>query len=145
MRAAILIAAISLSLTAPAIAKSFTVIEHALTDTTIHVGKSADGRGDILVFSNPVFDASNRTQVGHDLGYCVRIKPSVAYECHWNLQLQNGQIMVQGPFFDHADSVLAVTGGTGRYKNARGQMRLHARDAKGTEYSFIYNLTRSRK
>ncbi|MDE2464231.1 MAG: Allene oxide cyclase, partial [Alphaproteobacteria bacterium] len=59
--------------------------------------------------------------------------------------LQNGQIMVQGPFFDHADSLLAVTGGTGRYENVRGQMRLHARDAKGTEYSFIYNLTHSRK
>jgi allene oxide cyclase len=35
---------------------------------------------------------------------------------------------------------LAVTGGTGDYGGAKGEMKLHARDAKGSEYDFIYNL-----
>ena len=31
---------------------------------------------------------------------------------------------VEGPFYDTRDSVLAITGGTGAYANARGQMEL---------------------
>ena len=47
-----------------------------------------------------------------------------------------------GPFYDAGDSVLAVTGGTGKYAGVRGEMLLHARDAKGSEYDFRFNLTR---
>jgi hypothetical protein len=42
---------------------------------------------------------------------------------------------------DVLDSVLAVTGGTGKFANAHGEMKLHARDAKGSEYDFAYNLS----
>jgi allene oxide cyclase len=35
---------------------------------------------------------------------------------------------------------MAVTGGTGQYLGARGAMKLHARDAKGTAYDFTYDL-----
>jgi hypothetical protein len=35
---------------------------------------------------------------------------------------------------------MAITGGTGRYVNARGQMKLHARDEKGSAYDFTYEL-----
>lgn len=33
-----------------------------------------------------------------------------------------------------------VTGGTGAYKGARGEMLIHARDAKATAYDFHYRL-----
>jgi allene oxide cyclase len=46
---------------------------------------------------------------------------------------------VEGPFFDTHNSVVAVTGGTGLYRNARGAMQLQAR-AGGTKYDFIFNL-----
>ena len=51
-----------------------------------------------------------------------------------------GQITVEGPFLDAGDSVLAVTGGTGKYAGARGDMNLHARNPEGSEYDFVYNL-----
>ena len=35
---------------------------------------------------------------------------------------------------------LAIIGGTGGYANAHGQMSLHARDAQGTAYDFVYQL-----
>jgi hypothetical protein len=47
---------------------------------------------------------------------------------------------VQGPFYDKGDSVLAITGGTGKYAGARGEMKLHYRNEKGTEYDFVYEL-----
>jgi allene oxide cyclase len=49
-------------------------------------------------------------------------------------------ITVHGPFLDAGDSLLAVTGGTGAYAGAKGEMKLHARDAKGSEYDFVYSL-----
>ena len=42
--------------------------------------------------------------------------------------------------FSLAAVMLAITGGTGAYRDAHGQMTLHARNAKGTEYDFIYDL-----
>jgi hypothetical protein len=36
--------------------------------------------------------------------------------------------------------VLAITGGTGEYIGARGQMTPHARNDKGTEFDFVYEL-----
>jgi allene oxide cyclase len=56
------------------------------------------------------------------------------------LSLQGGQITVAGPFTDGKDSVLAITGGTGKYQNVRGEMALHARDPQGKEYDFKYSL-----
>lgn len=120
----------------------FTVIEHAATDATASVGKEKDNRGDILTFANPVFDHTNTRQVGADNGFCIRTVAGQAYECIWTLKLAEGQITVEGPFHDSGDTMLAVTGGTGKYLGAKGQMLLHARDAKGSEYDFRYTLVK---
>ncbi|HSE75987.1 MAG TPA: allene oxide cyclase family protein, partial [Dongiaceae bacterium] len=85
-------------------------------------------------------DEANAKQLGSDNGWCIRTVPGKAWECFWTLSLADGQITVEGPFLDAGDSVLAVTGGTGKYAGARGEMKLHARDAKGSEYDFVYNL-----
>ena len=59
---------------------------------------------------------------------------------HLDIDDRQGQLTVEGPFYDTKDSVLAVTGGTGDYATARGEKKLHARDAKGSEYDFVYTL-----
>jgi allene oxide cyclase len=120
----------------------FTVVEHADTDTVADTGPSGDSLGDLLAFGNPVFDAANRVQVGTDQGSCVRTKVGAAYECSWTTTLKNGSLVVQGPFFDHGDSTLAITGGTGIWKSARGEMKLHARNAAGTAYDFTFSVAR---
>jgi hypothetical protein len=56
------------------------------------------------------------------------------------LILKDGQITVEGPFADSGDSLMAVTGETGRFAGAKGSMKLHPRDAKATGYVFIYDL-----
>jgi allene oxide cyclase len=116
------------------------VVEHADTDATTDTGAKGDSAGDVLTFANPVFDKANKAQVGTDQGYCVRTVVGKAWECNWTMSLKDGQITVEGPFLDAGDSVLAITGGTGKYAGARGQMKLHARDAKGTAYDFSYEL-----
>lgn len=125
----------------PAIAgEAISVVERAETDAVTDTGAKGDTVGDVLTFANPVFDHANKTQVGTDQGYCVRTAVGKSWECMWTLTLKDGQITVEGPFLDAGDSVLAITGGTGKYAGARGQMKLHARDAKGTAYDFAYEL-----
>jgi hypothetical protein len=121
-------------------ARSFTVVEHAVSDTTTDTGAPGDSVGDLLTFANPVFDASDRTQVGTDNGSCIRTVAGHAYQCSWTTTLAGGSLVVEGPFYDDRDSVLAVTGGTGRYATARGEMRLHARDAQGSAYDFTFRV-----
>lgn len=124
----------------PAATNTLALVEHADTDIVGDVAPEGDSVGDVLGFANPVFDAANANQVGVDNGYCVRTAAGSAWECAWTLTLNDGQITVAGPFFDTQDSVLAITGGTGAYAQARGQMKLHARNDKGTEYDFVYEI-----
>ena len=120
--------------------KTITVIEHATTDVTTDTGATGDTVGDVLTFANDVFDAADTTKVGTDQGYCIRVVAGTSYECTWTTFLPDGQLVVAGPFYDAKDSTLAITGGTGRYRNARGTMDLHAR-AGGTEFAFVFHVT----
>lgn len=116
------------------------VVERATTDTVTDLGAKGDSAGDLLTFANEIYDAGNEKKIGTDNGWCIRTVPGKAWECFWTISLPEGQITVQGPFYDASDSVLAVTGGTGSYTRVRGQMTLHARDDKGSEYDFKYSL-----
>jgi allene oxide cyclase len=131
--------ALQASLTAVA-AEKIQVVERALTDTTIDLGAKGDSVGDLLTFANPIYDAANKTKLGSDQGYCVRVVVGKSWECFWTLLLADGEITVEGPFYDTGDSVMVVTGGTGKYAGAKGSMKLHSRDAKSTSYDFLYEL-----
>jgi hypothetical protein len=116
------------------------LVERASTDATTDLGAKGDSVGDLLTFANEVFDAANKTRLGTDQGYCVRVAAGKSWECWWTLFIDGGQLTVQGPFFDKGDSVMAITGGTGKYAAASGQMKLHSRNDKGTEYEFVYEI-----
>jgi hypothetical protein len=119
-----------------------TVVEHANTDTEVPVAPGGkDEKGDILTFVNPIFNAGDTRQVGHDEGFCTRLDPkNGVWECLWTTFLKGGQITVQGPFYDTKNSTLSITGGTGAYKTARGQMKLKSLDG-GKKYDFIFELS----
>ena len=115
------------------------VVEHAATDTVTDTGTAGDSAGDLLTFHTVVFDAADSAPVGRDQGQCIRIAVAHSWECMWTTFLPGGHITVEGPFFDTRDSVLAVTGGTGIYRNARGAMVLRSR-AGGTKFDFVFRL-----
>ncbi|MGO9955340.1 MAG: allene oxide cyclase family protein [Solirubrobacteraceae bacterium] len=126
--------------TARASSTTVHVIEHAITDFENPGVGGKDAKGNILSFNNPVFDTANTKQVGHDEGFCTRIQVKLGiWECLWTTFLAGGQITVQGPYYDTRNSVLTITGGTGIYDGARGQMVLDSRDG-GKEYDFIFEL-----
>ena len=114
------------------------VVERPVTDQVIDIGATGDSPGDQLPFANPVYDARNQHRVGSDEGNCIRASATQGrWECAWTTFLHDGQITVEGPFRDAFPTTgLAVTGGTGAYRNVRGQMILHAR--KDGNFDFIF-------
>src|SRR6185295_16661694 len=119
--------------------KKITVIEHATTDTETDTGAPGPSVGDLLTFANNVFDKTDTNKVGTDQGYCVRVVLGTSYECNFTTMLAKGNIVVEGPFYAAQDSVLAITGGTGRYRNARGTMELQSREG-GSKFAFIFHI-----
>ncbi|HEV2661819.1 MAG TPA: allene oxide cyclase family protein [Ktedonobacteraceae bacterium] len=117
------------------------LVERVTNEHIIDIGSTGDSPGDLDVFSNPVYDAANTKQIGHDAGSCIRTLVGQAYECNWTIFLKDGQISVEGPYYDNADSMLAVIGGTGRYSKVHGEMKLHARgNPVGSEYDYVLFL-----
>jgi allene oxide cyclase len=126
--------------TAHAAGRTIHVIEHAITDAEAPGVGGKDVKGNILTFNNPIYNAADKSQVGHDEGFCTRIAPKLGiWECLWTTFLKGGQITVQGPFYDTRSSTLSITGGTGSYSSARGQMKLVSRNG-GKQYDFIFQL-----
>ncbi len=120
------------------------VIEHTVTDKVIDIGKTGDSPGDQLTFHNRVYDQTDATVVGKDQGWCVRISPkNGSWECVYTTFLEGGQITVETPFYDTADSVGVVTGGTGTYVGASGSLDLHCYvgDDDVARCAFTFNLT----
>jgi hypothetical protein len=84
---------------------------------------------------------ANKKKVGHDEGFCTRLDvKNGIWECLWTTFLKGGQITVQGPYYDKRNSKLSITGGTGAYRTARGEMSLLSRNG-GAEYDFIFHLS----
>jgi len=135
--AALLFGALSLPVQA---AEQLKLVERPINETTVDIGIKGDSVGDLLTFANPIYDASNTTQIGSDQGYCVRVVVGKSWECNWTVILKGGQITVEGPFADEGDSTFTVTGGTGKYSGAKGSLKLHPRDAKPSGYDFLYDL-----
>ena len=119
--------------------RTITVVEHADTDAVTN-GTAGDDVGNILTFANEVFNSADTHKVGTDQGSCVRIVVGESWECSWTTFLPKGQITVQGPFSDTGDSVLAITGGTGAYRNARGEMELKYHNPAGTKFDFVFHV-----
>jgi allene oxide cyclase len=123
----------------PAGAGTIRVIEHATSDAVTN-GTAGDDAGNILTFANPVFDSNDAHQIGTDQGYCVRIVVGQTWECNWTTFLPKGQITVEGPFSDTGNTRVAITGGTGKYRNARGSMELNYHNPSGTEFDFVFHV-----
>jgi hypothetical protein len=108
---------------------SFTELEKGATFKHVRNTKPksprANSLGDILVFTNPLADASGRV-VGRLHVSCAttggaRNFLKSAITCSGTYVLRDGTLTAQGTFrVGGATTTIAITGGTGAYANARG-------------------------
>lgn len=111
--------------------RNLTVVEEAQSDFEVAI-TGPDTTGNVLTFENVLRNKTDTSDVGGDRGDCIRINPNEfgtgvgTWECRWTNFLPGGQITVEGPYNDNKDTVLSITGGTGVYSQARGQMLLQS-------------------
>jgi hypothetical protein len=102
-------------------------------DTTIDLGSDDLGapgpsQGDEMVLRDLVFTPDGSKQVGYDGGSCVFFDVAKPEEnCTVTFSLPGGDIMTQFLNSPQPAKTFAVTGGTGIYRNMRGQGELRAR------------------
>ena len=126
---------------APAAAQeTITVIEHASSDTITDLGDKGDSMGDTLSFSNDLYDSDDANVVGNINGSCVRTKPGKTWECSFSTTFDDGAMTAQGPFSDTGEGSFAITGGTGKYSGASGELVIKARDGGGEKYDLTFTV-----
>jgi hypothetical protein len=131
--------------TAPAAAKeSLTLIEHVTSEEVVDLGDEGDTVGDTLVFNNELYDEQDANLVGSSNGSCIRTAVGKLWECTFTNSIENGSLVVAGPFEESGTGTFAITGGTGDYAGASGQMTLTATEdstAESPKWQFVFELT----
>jgi len=114
----------------------------------VDAGEPGFTLGDQIAFSDDL--RAGDAPAGIDGAVCtlVRIADAQAQsgtaQCQVTYSLNGGQVTTQGQFtLTHGGFIgvqsAAITGGTGRYRDARGTMELHARSG-GTEFAFVFHV-----
>jgi hypothetical protein len=114
-------------------------IELPIKTTFTDLNAKGPSQGDLFVATNKLVDPADHSRViGHEDDTCtVASAASGRFECTSTAFFPSGSVMAVGPFNLGGTARLAVAGGTGLYRNARGQ--LIARDL-GQEHADVVFL-----
>jgi hypothetical protein len=106
------------------------LIGHETATAQFDLGAPGPSLGDAIVFSGELLAAGERRELGHFEGTLTAVTPDAnsRFLATVVLALPSGQITVQGElnFATQTEFVHAITGGTGAYRDARGEF--HFRD-----------------
>ncbi|HEY6746237.1 MAG TPA: dirigent protein [Mycobacteriales bacterium] len=94
------------------------------SENYVDIGTPGPGIGDLLVFQDRILDRSGR-QVGVEGGTCTittLLADGFQTHCAGTVLLPGGSIAFQGLVTDAPEKRMAVVGGTGRYRNAAGEL-----------------------
>jgi hypothetical protein len=125
---ALLAATLSFASFASARTDNVTVLHLTTRDVEVQVVDIAPtggppSLGDYAVFRDDLFHDGRR--VGFDGGVCTVVRaedPPVVYQCVVTAHLPGGDLTIQGLLFEgRSTNTYAITGGTGRWRNAGGQ------------------------
>ncbi|KAH7421806.1 hypothetical protein KP509_13G076600 [Ceratopteris richardii] len=94
-------------------------------------GRPSGGIGDLVTFTNKVYDGSLQTRLGITAGMHIMIKhypkeKGHRYEAIFSFYFGDyGHISVQGSYLTFKDSEFAITGGSGIFTGVYGVVKLH--------------------
>ena len=106
--------------------RTITLIEKSTSGKYVDLGPKGFSVGDEFVFSSDFWNASQTHKVGRSDGYCV-ILSHTRDHCVATASFDGGTLEVAGgSLIDAKTFSLAVTGGTGKYRGAEGQVTIHS-------------------
>jgi hypothetical protein len=97
----------------------------------VDTGKPGPSVGDVAVFRDELLRADGST-AGTVRQVCTLVDlaaapPAGTFECTGSLELADGTITFEGPFVPaKPEQAAAITGGTGAYRAARGEVTIRA-------------------
>ncbi|XWS34004.1 hypothetical protein CRYUN_Cryun21dG0002200 [Craigia yunnanensis] len=92
--------------------------------------KPVNSLGDLVPFTNKLYSGDLQKRLGITAGLCVLIqnvpeRKGDRYEAMYSFYFGDyGHLSVQGPYLTYEDTYLAVTGGSGIFEGAYGQVKL---------------------
>ena len=115
-------------------AVTFTVVAPNTEETNLDLRPAGPSRGDQFIFSGPLLRSPSQEAAGRIDGHCVTTSvpgggtAENRQQCFVTATIgtENGETEIELAGvgrIEAEDVLLAVTGGTGRYQNARGQAR----------------------
>src|SRR5436190_19833988 len=108
-----------------AVTKTFKATAVIDSATNVDNPPAGDSQGDIIVFTQKLYrDSSQKTKIGSDQAYCVRTIAGKARVCTGLFYLRGGTVTITGPESSTKVHSLAITGGTGDWRGARGEIVL---------------------
>lgn len=106
--------------------------EHDTSQASIDLGDRGDSPGDQFVFAGDLSKRKGTAKIGRAAGTCTTTSSGAQGEvlCVVNYSLPGGQISSQGRFvsaelFGGRTLTGPITGGSGRYRHARGEGTVH--------------------
>ena len=109
-------------------ATTIRLYEHDTSQANVDLGGPGESEGDLFVFAGDTFERKGGTKVGRAAGTCTTVSTGAAGEtlCVINFSLPGGQVSAQGlavtaEEFGGKTVSFPITGGTGRYRHARGE------------------------
>jgi hypothetical protein len=126
--------------------------EHDSQQATLDLGTPGTGPGDQFFYAGNLFDHAGGTKVGHTAGRCTTFSGNATAAgdvlCTATFVLDRGQITVQGLFdnaalFGKGETLpWAIVGGTGTYRNARGDgtVEVPVNVPNQTDANFVLNV-----
>lgn len=103
--------------------KTIRLVAHQDAFKVIDVGRRGFSPGDYFVFEETLRNRDSGQVVGHDSVQCT--VNFTTFMCAGTLSLNGkGNVEIYGAISEHGKQLIAVTGGTERYQNARGQLRV---------------------
>jgi hypothetical protein len=104
-------------------AKTIRLVAHEEAFKLINVGSHRFSPGDYFVFEETLRDRDSGQVVGRDSVKCT--VNFTTFMCQGTFLLDGkGNVEISGSLREHGKQLLAVTGGTESYQNARGQLRV---------------------
>jgi hypothetical protein len=105
------------------------LIGHETANAQLDLGAPGPSLGDQIVFSGALLRPGGHQEIGHFEGTLTAVTPDASsrFLASMVLSLPEGHITVRGDlnFATQTEFVHAITGGTGAYRDARGEFHFH--------------------
>jgi hypothetical protein len=101
--------------------RTLTLVERAGAQAMIDVGPKGDSPGDAFMSENAIYDSSDKHLIGRDH---LRCEEGIhTFTCEATGQLfGHGKIRIAGTVFTENENTYPITGGTGAFRGAGGQL-----------------------